>query len=211
MPRYRSFYAVTRDLHLYLGLFISPFVLVFAISVFFLVHSFVPGAVHGSATTRSVADVSIPAGIESLAGRERIDALRGLLNAIGVRGEVGFIQHFPKDHRLVIPVTVPGRETTVVVDLPLRRATVTQRTTGMWDGLIALHKLPGPHLANIRMNWPYIRLWSWLADATVYVFLFLSISGIYLWYVLRAERRIGYVMLGAGTLTFLGIVYALAS
>jgi hypothetical protein len=27
-----------RDFHLYLGLFISPFILVFAISVFFLVH-----------------------------------------------------------------------------------------------------------------------------------------------------------------------------
>ena len=29
----KRFYLVTRDLHLYLGLFISPFVLVFAISV----------------------------------------------------------------------------------------------------------------------------------------------------------------------------------
>jgi hypothetical protein len=34
----RRFYRVTRDLHLYFGLFISPFILVFAVSVFFLVH-----------------------------------------------------------------------------------------------------------------------------------------------------------------------------
>ena len=34
----RRFYLVTRDLHLYVGLFLSPFVLVFAVSVFYLVH-----------------------------------------------------------------------------------------------------------------------------------------------------------------------------
>src|SRR4029079_9472663 len=34
----RRFYLITRDLHLYFGLFISPFILLFAISVFFLVH-----------------------------------------------------------------------------------------------------------------------------------------------------------------------------
>ena len=35
----RRFYWLIRDLHMFLGLFISPFVLVFAISVFFLVHT----------------------------------------------------------------------------------------------------------------------------------------------------------------------------
>jgi hypothetical protein len=30
----KRFYPITRDLHLYLGLFFSPFILVFALSVF---------------------------------------------------------------------------------------------------------------------------------------------------------------------------------
>ena len=37
----RRFYVVTKDLHLYFGLFISPFVLLFAVSVFFLVHAWI--------------------------------------------------------------------------------------------------------------------------------------------------------------------------
>ncbi len=37
------------------------------------------------------------------------------------------------------------------------------------------------------------RLWSWLADATVYLILFLSATGIYLWSVIRAERKAGLV------------------
>src|SRR5258708_6738864 len=40
----KRLYAFTRDLHLYLGLFICPTVLVFAVSVFFLVHAWIPGA-----------------------------------------------------------------------------------------------------------------------------------------------------------------------
>jgi hypothetical protein len=34
----RRIYLITRDLHLYVGLFLSPFILVFSISVFYLVH-----------------------------------------------------------------------------------------------------------------------------------------------------------------------------
>ena len=41
----KQFYAVSRDLHLYFGLFISPLVLVFAIGVFFLVHGWIPGTI----------------------------------------------------------------------------------------------------------------------------------------------------------------------
>ena len=41
----KQFYAVTRDLHLYFGLFISPLVLVFAISAVFLVHAWLPGTI----------------------------------------------------------------------------------------------------------------------------------------------------------------------
>src|SRR5205823_6124965 len=41
--RMKRFYLITRDLHLYVGLFISPFVLLFAISVIFLVHAWIPG------------------------------------------------------------------------------------------------------------------------------------------------------------------------
>src|SRR5262245_26447874 len=44
----RPVYRVIRDLHLYSGLFISPFILVFAVSVFFLVHRLSPSAAVGT-------------------------------------------------------------------------------------------------------------------------------------------------------------------
>ena len=47
-------------------------------------------------------------------------------------------------------------------------------------------------------------------SATVYLVLFLSVSGIYLWAVLRAERRVGLALLAAGAFSFFGLVYAIA-
>ena len=207
----KRFYIVTRDLHLYAGLFICPFVVVFAISVFALVHpSGVAPSGSESRAARSVANLKIPAGVESLSGRARVDAVRSLLDQARVRGEIGFIRYSPKDRQLSIPVSVPGRETVFDLDLATRSATITERDTGIADALILLHKAPGPHLADIRVNWFPMRVWRWLADATVYLILFISISGIYLWAVLRSERRVGIAMLIAGAVCFFGMVYALA-
>ncbi len=205
----RRFYIFTRDLHLYLGLFISPFVLVFAISVFFLVHAWTPGTA-GEASARRMRNIPLPDSVYNATGRDQVEALRPVLAKLGVAGEVNFIRRLPREHRLVVPVMIPGRETTVELNFETDVAVITERRTAMWDGLVQLHKMPGPHNANIRGNSFYIRIWKWFADATVYLLLFISISGIYLWTVLRAERRIGLAMIAAGAFSFFGFIYALA-
>ena len=203
----RRFYRVTRDLHLYFGLFISPFILVFAVSVFFLVHRLSPNAAVG--TKSLISKLSLPPDLENLSGRPLVDRLIPILKQNGVEGELGWVQHFPKEHRFVIPVSVPGRTTTVTLDVNEREASVERRVTGLADALIVLHMSPGQHMAGIRKNWIYMLVWSWLADATVYLTLFITVSGIYLWYVLRSERRNGVTLLLAGTASFFGMVYAL--
>ena len=204
------FYRLTRDLHLYLGLFISPFVLVFAISVFFLVHSWLPGIAWATSTTRVVSGLPLPADLQRLAGRPLIDALKPTLEKAGVRGEVGFVRHLVKEETLIIPVTIPGRETTVSIRIARREATVVTRQTGLADALVTLHKSPGQHGPDLRMNWFFMRAWRWMADATVYLVLFITVSGIYLWYVLRAERTVGWILIFAGALSFFGMAYALS-
>ena len=203
------FYRLVRDLHLYLGLFISPFVLVFAISVFFLVHPWLPRIPSETSTTRIISAWPLPAGLQMLSGRPLIDALKPALEKAGVRGEVGFVRHIVTEDKLVIPVTIPGRETTVSISIASREATIVTRTTGLADALVTLHKSPGQHGPDIRMNWFYMKAWRWMADATVYLILFISISGVYLWYVLRAERPVGIILLLAGALAFFGMAYAL--
>lgn len=202
-------YSVTRDLHLYVGLFLSPFVVVFAVSVFFLAHAWVPGARDAKATTRTVSDVVFPPDFEQLKARELVDAGQSILRQLGVHGEINFVRQMPRERRVVLPVMLPGRETTVDLNVAARTARITSRTTGMWDATILLHKMPGPHNAALRGNSTYIAAWRWLADATVYLLLFLTVSGVYLWAVLKAERRIGIALLAAGAMTLGGLVFAL--
>ncbi|MEO8658715.1 MAG: PepSY-associated TM helix domain-containing protein [Bryobacteraceae bacterium] len=204
MPK--QLYLLTRNLHLYIGLFLSPFLLVFAASVFFLVHS---RSSQPAGSTRLASDLALPAGIERLHGREQVAALRPVLKQIGVQGEVNYIRSIPKEHRLVLPISLPGRETLVDLNLLQRTATVVESSTGLAGAVVHLHKMPGPHNANIRGNSTYMRVWRWLADIATYGLLFLTLSGIYLWAVLRAERRIGLALIGAGGISFFGLIYAI--
>jgi hypothetical protein len=184
------FYRLIRDLHLYLGLFSSPFVLIFAISVFFLVHTWLPKIAPVTSNTRVVPALPLPADLLTLSGQPLIDSLKATLEKADVHGEVGFIRHLVEEDKFIIPVTIPGRETTVSLRIASGEATIVTRETGLADAFVKLHKFPGPHRKpDFRVNWLYMKAWRWLADATVYLFLFISVSGIYLWYVLRAERR----------------------
>src|SRR5215471_2122329 len=164
----RRFYLITRDLHLYFGLFISPFVLVFSVSVFFLVHAWIPG-VSRQPSVRTISDVALPEDAFTLNGKPQVDALRGVLDRIGVAGEINFVRKIARDRRLVVPVIIPGRETTVDLNFGTRTAMITQRNTGPWDSTVFLHKMPGPHNVAVRGNWLYVRIWKWLADASVYL------------------------------------------
>jgi hypothetical protein len=212
LPAMSRLYPIVRGLHLYCGLFISPFVLVFACSVFFLVHAWLPhltGARRAS-PRRTTTGLRLPPDLDRLENRRRVDAVRPVLDELGVAGEIYSIRHLPGEHRLIITVSVPGRETTVDLDYAQRVATISPRDTGLAEAFVWLHKSPGPHLAAIRGNWAMTQIWRLLADAWVYVVLFLSLSGIYLWTALRAERTVGLVLIALGATSFFGLVYALS-
>jgi hypothetical protein len=140
----KRFYFITRDLNLYFGLFISPFVLLYAVSVLFLVHGWMPG-VSRQPTFRTVKGVELPDRVYTSNGRDQVNAFRPVLDNLALSGEMNFIRRISKEHRLVVPVLVPGRETTVDLRFATRTAVITERRTGTWDALVYLHKMPGPH------------------------------------------------------------------
>jgi hypothetical protein len=208
----RRFYLITRDLHLYIGLFLSPFVLVFSASVFYLVHGAAQRpAPAPSDSSRTVNNVAVLAGLAGMQGRARVDALRAMLDQVGVSGEIDFVRHLPGEHRVIVPVRLPNRDTVVSLDYEQRTATITSREHSIGDALVYLHKMPGPHNVDVRGNSPLMRWWKVLADATAYLTLFITISGIYLWIALKAERRVGLALVLAGAITFWGLVYAIAA
>ena len=200
-------YRWTRDLHLYLGLIVSPFVLAFAVSVLFLNHAKVDTTAVDSVSTLS--DIRIPEALAVAKGRQAVDLARQIVDQAGITGEIGFVRYVRESQRFVIPVSKPGAETVVTVDVATRTATVSRRATSLLEVVAYLHKSPGPHNVDLRGNWFWTEIWRWLADGTVYLLLFVSATGLYLWFVIKAERRAGLAVLGAGAASFFVVLYGL--
>jgi hypothetical protein len=202
-------YSWVGDLNLYAGLFLTPVVAIFAVSVPVINHFAARGP--GAETRREIANVAVPAGVELLDGRERIARLRPVLDSLGVAGEVGFVRYAAREGRLIVPVSTPGRESVVELNLREKSAVVSYRNAGPGAASVYLHKAPGPHLANIRGNWGWMRAWGVFADATVYLTLLTTATGIWLWIAIRAGRKPGLVWLIAGMAVFTGVIYAMAA
>lgn len=200
-------YRWLRDLHLYAGLFVSPFILLFAASVFYLNHGKLVVGIDRQAQTYR--DLEIPDGFNRLKGPEAVQRAKVILPQVGVAGEIGFLRYVPANRHLIFPVSKAGSEATVDVDLDARSATVTTRSMSLWESISYLHKMPGPHNVAIRGNWIGTQAWRVLADATIYLLLFISMSGVYLWWAIKAERRIGLALLSVGGVTFFGLILAI--
>ena len=201
----KRFHSWTRDLHLYLGLFACPFVLVFAVSTFLLNHPSTEPRAAGSEIIHKDAPVEVPEGVGT------IEQARKILRQLNVSGEIDYVRHRAREERLLIPVSKPGESIKVEVDLRARTATVERQRQGLAAALIYLHKLPGPHNVKIRGNWIYTVWWGVLADTTVYAILFLTVSGLYLWWMVKPERRTGWALLAAGIGSLVLLVAAICS
>ncbi|MEY3608193.1 MAG: hypothetical protein RLZZ447_981 [Verrucomicrobiota bacterium] len=193
-----------RDLHLYAGLFLCPFVLLFAISTFQLNHPS-RSAVGQPAAKRS-ATVRLPSGDVG-----SIPYARDILSQLGVTGEIDYVRHHAKTEKLFVPVTKPGESTRVEVDLKLGTATIEYEERGLAEALNYLHKMPGPHNVRFRGNWTYMSWWAVTADVVVYGILVLTLSGLCLWWNLKAERAVGWVLVGGGAATVVLLVGAIAT
>ena len=196
----RNFNYWIRTLHLYLGLFLSPFVLIFALSAIVIAHAAMPwGGAKAPVETRIVA-FQPPDIADNLAfGRE-------VQKRLGIPGEIDYVGR--REKGIVIPVRQPGLTRTIRLDTEAGTAAIETQKTGLWDGLVYLHKKPGPHNLSMQKNsWP-MAVWALLADATIYLLLFATVSGIYLWLLLKSERKAGLAFLGLGVLSFTASVLA---
>jgi hypothetical protein len=204
LPPRRSFYQSLRSLHLYAGLFVSPFVVMFAVSAIVLNHAYLPWGANGPSEMRRSL-VSIPSDTSAL------EIAKSVRTQLGMQGEIGYVGRDRSSGRMNFPIQAPGRTIKVSLDLATGRTQTTTSKEGIWAALVYLHKMPGPHNATIRGNWAVTKAWGWFADANVYLLLFVSVSGLYLWAVIGAERKAGLLFLGAGMLSFTLLVVGLVA
>jgi len=187
-------YRWTRELHLYFGLFVCPYVLIFAVTTILLNHGW-----------RAVDVEEDPMSVRvELAGVEESAQTTTILRQLDLSGEI-HQRRFAEQNRLQVRVEKPADRTIVVVDLATNMAEIKRQRRSFLGTLTYLHFNPGPHKVR-GLNWFFSKLWGWSVDVAVCLLLFITISGVYMWTVIKAERRTGWIMLGAGSLSFVAIV-----
>ena len=196
----KKYYPSVRTLHLYFGLFISPFVLIFSVSVLVLNHTSSADRIN---PVKKLTDI-----------KTRIDKIpydtsdlktaQAIIHELGIEGEIDFISK--NDGHISFPVTKPGLKTTVDVNTLTNDVIITKQIEGSLRAANYLHKMPGPHNENLRGNSAFLKVWRVFADVVVYVLLFLSASGIFLWYFLKVERKMGWYAIILGVISFIGLL-----
>lgn len=177
-------------IHLYTGLFISPFVLIYAITAIMFNHKV--GADSKAEVTGL--DQGLPVVVES--SLDKLPLARDIMRQLGLHGEMDNI--WRNDKTLSVPVSRPGEIDIIQVDLEKSTASVEHRKTGFISTLLYLHNRPGPHVIAIRGKWFWIKVWLLLADITVYSLLALTVSGPAVWLGAKKNNRTGLIIAVAG-------------
>ncbi len=205
----KKYYQLIKDLHLHIGLLISPLIILFSVSVLVLNHNFIDWQEDWQDWMFSVnnevdktIEFNVPAN-----DLGKIDYAKDILNQINISGEIANI--FKDSIQIYIPVTKPGHRISIRADLTSGIAYIHREHTNLWKKLIWLHKKPGPHNAWISGNWVYTKIWGSTIDLFVVCLLFTSITGITLWYYLQNERKIGLIALLIGFISIASLIISL--
>ena len=196
----KKYYPSIRSLHLYIGLFISPFFLIFSLSVLVFNHE---GILNKISPVKSLASIRT-----KLSGipKDSTDLLvaKAIIRELHITGEIDFISRHAD--RISFPVNKPGLKMRIEVNTNNDSVLITKENVGALRGMSYLHMMPGQHNVKMRGNSSYMKIWRFLADVVVYLLLFLSASGVFLWYFLRMERNVGLISLGLGAMVFVGLL-----
>lgn len=192
----KQYYPLVRSLHLYFGLFISPFVLIFSISVLVFNH---PGVINSLSSVKRMDEVKTRLDKIPYDTTDLLTA-RAIIQKLGIRGEVDFINQ--NGDRISFPVKKPGLTTHITVNKHNDSVLIRRQEEGAYRAMAFLHSMPGQHNQKVRGNSGFIKVWRALADVVVYLLLFLTISGVFLWYFLKVERNPGYFSITLGMALF---------
>ena len=194
-------YPFVRALHLYIGLFISTLVILFAVSVLVFNHQdFFNKTRTGLASeTHSFKLDSIP-----VRGSDILTA-KAILSELKIAGEVDYINK--TDSSMSFPVNTTRKTYRIRVNKLTNEVLVITSSKNIFQATTYLHSMPGPHNNNIRGNSGFIKLWKFLIDIIVYSVLFLTVSGLFMWCFYRSERKWGTIAIVSGIFILLILIY----
>ncbi len=196
----KKYFPLVQDLHLYTGLFISPFIIIFGISVLVLNHTDI---VNRATPVKIISERKLKLNVIPYDTTD-LGTGKAITHLLGFTGEIDHV--FKGKDNLSIGIIRPGLEINIKVNTLNDSVFIKQEEKGALRATAYLHKMPGPHLAMFRKNAVFMKIWSVLADASVYLILFLTVSGIFLWYFLKVERTMGIYAICFGSIVFVTLL-----
>ena len=191
-----TFAHFVRRAHLYTGLFLLPWVIMFGVSTIPINHQS-PEPVDWTRISEHTFDVSVPAAAENLRplGRQ-------MMNAAGIEGGYWVYRVNPRQVQVGHPDFLsPVRMNYFVEE---KRLVVERRAFSLRPFLSGMHTRGGYDMGGF---WDSV--WAVFVDAVCIGLILWIASGIYMWWGLPATRRWGWLALGAGAACFAVIIATL--
>ena len=190
-----TFLLFVRRLHLYLGLFLLPWVLLFGVSSYPFNH---PASVQPKWTVRFDRPyaIDLPAGSDLRVTGARIHADAGF--------EGGFYVNQPNPQRIVVHHPDFFHPTRITYFLDERRLLAEDREFVWRQVLTSMHAHAGYELESF-----WNTVWAVIIDIVCAALIVWIVSGLVMWWMLPGSRGWGWVALAAGMSSFLWMVATL--
>jgi hypothetical protein len=176
-------YHFIRRIHLFTGLLLLVFVVMYFASGYIMIHATWFGGREPKVSVRSET-LDLPANESDAELANRLQAIFGL------RGQSGAPEH-RKDGSVRINYARPGTTFQAVINSGGKQITITRRDFGFAGVANGLHRLRGYH-----GGWAYWT-WSLMYDSASLSLIVFGISGVILWYQSSARRLAGWICLAA--------------
>lgn len=191
-------YTLLRKIHLYAGLAILTFVIMYFVTGYFMIHHEwfpKPAPAKTTRTERlSYASTQEAAGFSDY-----------LQETFGLRGKPAQ-QRRLKDGSWVFRYSRPGTFHEAVVVPAGDTVRITTRNENAIDTMVSFHRLHGYGGGTLYS------MWTFLHDLAAFSLILFSVTGVYLWYKLTKRRLLGWILLGISygyaAVTVLYLMYA---
>ena len=186
--------------HIYIGLFLILFILLFSFSGLLLNH----GQWEFASFWKERKEVEIVTTLTIPANPDSTALLHNLMEQLNLSGEIINVKRFPSG--INFRVMKPGTIHDIQVDLTNGKC-VRKELVYNWYGKIrTLHTFNGSNKMKpeVKPNWLLTKTWSSTMDAVAIGLIFLCISSWIMWFKIRRKYTYGWIILfiGFGTAVF---------
>jgi hypothetical protein len=211
-----------RTIHVYLTLFGLTLILFFAVTGFMLNHTewFLPDDTKLEKQTRKESrDLprdKLPGGklptpnpeTGEATGDEKLAVVEALRKEFDVRGEMssfGFVKDDNDKYQIKVEFKRAGGETSATIDVESAKTDVAFVYQGWAMVMTDLHRGNRGNLSNEVKRTG--RVWSFVIDATCFLLLIISATGLVMWWSLKSRGKWGAALFLLGTATSVAAYY----